>query len=189
MMKPDFYYSVLNIKDDELAKKLGEASTEMRARKGEVVVQQGEKQSNVYFILDGVFRGYYVTDDGKDVTECIGFRKGELAIAMPGPNQIADVNIQALCDSTYVSVPAEKIVSLCSEYQVLASIYNEYLKQAIVRLNGIHTAMSTMEAKERYEWFLSSYDGVIDRISHKYIASFLKLAPETLSRVRKEVKI
>ena len=32
-------------------------------------------------------------------------------------------------------------------------------------------------AQERYEWFLKKYPGIIDQISHKYIASFLGMNP------------
>ena len=42
-------------------------------------------------------------------------------------------------------------------------------------------------ARERYEWFLQEYGGYRYRIPDKYIASFLNMAPETLSRIKKEV--
>ena len=45
--------------------------------------------------------------------------------------------------------------------------------------------MYQYNAQERYEWFLKKYPGVIDLISHKYIASFLGMNPVTLSRLRK----
>lgn len=39
-------------------------------------------------------------------------------------------------------------------------------------------------AKERYEWFLEKYPGLIDQITNKYIASFLRMSPVTLSRLK-----
>lgn len=40
-------------------------------------------------------------------------------------------------------------------------------------------------ASERYRWFLSNYPGLIDRVPHRHIASFLNMTPVTLSRLRR----
>lgn len=37
--------------------------------------------------------------------------------------------------------------------------------------------------KERYAWFQKKYPALIDRISNKYIASFLRMNPVTFSRL------
>ncbi len=49
------------------------------------------------------------------------------------------------------------------------------------------TVREGLEGRERYEWFLQEYGGYRYRIPDKYIASFLNMAPETLSRIKKEV--
>ena len=41
---------------------------------------------------------------------------------------------------------------------------------------------------QRYQWFLSAYPGLIDRVSHKYIASLLNMTPVTLSKIRRAIK-
>ena len=38
------------------------------------------------------------------------------------------------------------------------------------------------DARQRYLWFLSAYPGLIQKVSNKYVASFLGMNPSTLSR-------
>lgn len=45
-----------------------------------------------------------------------------------------------------------------------------------------------LNAKERYNWFLREYKDLIDRVSHRHVASFLNMTPVTLSRLRKEFR-
>ena len=45
--------------------------------------------------------------------------------------------------------------------------------------------MCHTSASERYRWFLSNYPGLIDRVPHRHIASFLNMTPVTLSRLRR----
>ena len=48
--------------------------------------------------------------------------------------------------------------------------------------------LSSYSAMQRYQWFLEEYPGIIHRVSHKYIASFLGMTPVTLSRLRKTLR-
>ncbi|MEQ2617002.1 hypothetical protein AAAT94_07475 [Intestinimonas aquisgranensis] len=41
---------------------------------------------------------------------------------------------------------------------------------------------------ERYQWFLEAYPGLIDQVTHRYVASFLEMSPVTLSRLRSALR-
>ena len=41
---------------------------------------------------------------------------------------------------------------------------------------------------ERYQWFRQAYPGLSEKISNRYIASFLNMTPVTLSRLKQELK-
>jgi hypothetical protein len=43
------------------------------------------------------------------------------------------------------------------------------------------------EATAKYEYFLQNYESYLKYIPQKYIASFLNIAPETLSRTRSKL--
>ena len=62
--------------------------------------------------------------------------------------------------------------------------YNHLLTDALKRHWEIKTMLYKCTAKERYEWFLENYPGLIDQVTNKYIASFLRMSPVTLSRLK-----
>jgi hypothetical protein len=64
-----------------------------------------------------------------------------------------------------------------------------YTKDLLESLRGYMMIRNICQrsARERYEWFLQEYGGCEYKIPDKYIASFLNMAPETLSRIKKEV--
>ena len=64
--------------------------------------------------------------------------------------------------------------------------YTEDLLECMRRCMGVRI-ICQRSARERYEWFLQEYGGSKYKIPDKYIASFLNMAPETLSRIKKEV--
>ena len=62
------------------------------------------------------------------------------------------------------------------------------LQQALRTHWEIRTMLCQHTAMERYQWFLQTYPALADRVSNKYIASFLGLTPVTLSRLRRALR-
>ena len=50
--------------------------------------------------------------------------------------------------------------------------------------NRIKNTLCNYSAKQKYDWFLQEYPGLIFDVNNRYIASFLNMTPETLSRLR-----
>ena len=72
---------------------------EVHFKKRELIVREGTKNSNLYFIRNGIWRAYY-HKDGEETT--IWFASdGEAAFSVWGyvDNAYSLVNIQAMCDS------------------------------------------------------------------------------------------
>lgn len=68
----------------------------------------------------------------------------------------------------------------------LLSIYISLLESAWHNHWKVENAIRHLSAKNRYEWFLREYPGLIDAIPHRYIASFLGMTPVTLSRAQSQ---
>ena len=80
-------------------KALTEQMQEVRFRKKEAIVIEGERNSNLYLIKEGIWRGHYLKD-GTDTT--IWFASvGEIAFSIWGyaDNSISQISIEACNDS------------------------------------------------------------------------------------------
>ena len=100
----------------------------------------------------------------------------------------AMLSIEALTDSEILCIPIESIRELLKENIFLLQIYNRFLANALERHWEIKNILHKQTAKERYQWFLEAYPGLIDRVSNKHIASFLGMTPVTLSRLRRVLR-
>ena len=98
----------------------------------------------------------------------------------------AIVTIEALTDGELLCIPIETVKTLLKENIFLMQIYNKLLADVMEKHWEIKNILHKQTAKERYQWFLTAYPGLIDKVTHRYIASFLEMSPVTLSRLRSE---
>lgn len=178
------------MEDDELIQKLV-AMTEVRnLKKGEFVVRVGEVQNDVYFLISGIARGYFLDMNGKDVTDCFSFKCGstvvsfgQLELNIPSP-----MTIEILEEGEFFCIPISAVMELQKKYLEITLLYNRLLIKALTEHWRLKQILNQYTAIQRYRWFLKEYPGLIYRVKGKHIASFLGMTPVTLSRLRRTFK-
>ncbi len=187
-MIQDFYTKVLQISERELVEKLSNLTEIKHLEKGELLIREGETQTHLYFLLNGLLRGYFLDMNGRDITDCFGAQRGSPAVPCLTVDAPASINIEALENSDMISLPAAQVMELMESHPCLIKIYNQYLQTSLEYHWQIKSAVYQYTAMQRYQWFLKTYPGLISRVKKKYIASFLRITPVTLSRLRKELR-
>lgn len=188
MLIRDFYTEILQISDPKLMDKILAITELKHLKKGEYLIREGERQTHVYFLLNGILRGYFLDINGKDITDCFGAECGSPAVPCINPDSASTINIEALEKSDIISIPMIQALELMDKYPCLIKIYNQLLQTALQYHWEIKCAVYQYTAMQRYQWFLQKYPGLITRVKKKYIASFLRITPVTLSRLRKELR-
>lgn len=186
----DFYRDIFHLKDSQFIKDFVSATETRYLKKGEFVVRIGEAQNDVYFLESGIARGYFLDVNGKEVTDCFGFRCGTAAVSfgqlklnVPSP-----MTIEVLEDGKFFCVPISVLIELQSEYWEVTILYNQLLIKALDEHWKLKQILNSCTAMQRYEWFLDEYPGLIDKVKNKYVASFLGMTDVTLSRLRRTLK-
>jgi len=158
-------------------------------RKGKLLLKAGEICEHIYFIKKGVVRGF-IKEGKKDITTWITAENevvssisalDERTPAMENMQAIENCELFALTYSDfqdlYVKFPEFNIVAR----KVLQKYYQDAEGRAfIARLSN---------AENKYRLFIRRYGHLANRIPLKYIASFLGITLETLSRVRKKLSL
>lgn len=174
----------------EIPMEVLEAVAEVRRfRAGEYLIKQGERPRYLFFLMQGVVRGMLLDINGKDITDCIVFHCGEPVMPDNDFSCPASVALQALETCDMVLVPLEDVQDLMHRYPALCKVYQRFLLQAANFHRVLKIVTYQYTAAQRYQWFLDNFPGLIDRIPHKYVASFLNMTPVTLSKVRKAIKV
>lgn len=171
----------------ELANDVLPLLSEVHLEAGEYFLREGKVSKQIAFIEEGLVRLYYL-NDGNEVTTC--FCK-ENSITCSYKSLItktpSDLSIQAIepCTLTVFS------------YTALQALYEkELFWQQVGRLASeneyINTEchnrfLSDLSATERYEQILNEDSDLLQRVSLSHLASYMQVAPETLSRIRKKI--
>lgn len=154
---------------------------------GDYFLRQGKIGRNIAFIEKGLLRLYYL-NDGKEVTTCF-CKENTITCSYRSmiTNTPSDISIQAI-------EPCELIVF---SYNDLQKLYEkELFWQQVGRLAAenefINTEchnrfMSDLSATERYQQILENDNDLLQRVPLNNLATYLQVAPETLSRIRKKI--
>jgi len=153
-------------------------------RKKEYLLKSGHVCRNVYFIEKGLLRCFY-REDHREI--CSWFMKeGDVIFSVESfYAQVPSYEfIQALedCSIYYISYPElQEVYSVFPDFnrhgRILTEKYYRYLWN--------YTYVTRMKRSgERYENLLKHFPDLAGRVPNKYLASYLGITEETLSRIR-----
>ena len=152
-----------------------------------LVLSEGAVCRHLYFLDRGLLR-FFQWIDGEDKTKFFTFEE-QLFTAQQSyhTQQPAQETIQALEDSTLLLIHREQAQKL---YQEVAT-WPAFIQQVRLQVSG-WTEELLMEslnetAEQRYRRMLDEYPQRTQRIPLKHLASYLGIAPESLSRIRKKI--
>lgn len=161
-----------------------EKMEKLHFRKGDFLVQEGERNSNFYIISKGIWRGHYL-NDGVDVSVWFA-SEGEAIFSSWGyiENTPSLVSIEAMCDSELYGISKAKLESFYASSAELANFGRRLFEQQFLSLENWMISGGSPRAKERYLTLLEENPELLQYVPLKHIASYLWITPQSLSRIR-----
>ena len=187
----EFYSNVFGLQNKELCSKLARATERTEAHGGTVLFHEGEALNCIYFLEQGVCRAAFLDFPEKDITDCVIYQTGEaimtsfdrLELNVPSP-----YTVEVLQDSSFFCIPMQTVIELMQEYTEVLMLYNRILVQSLEEHREAKLILYQYDTEKRYLWFLKKYPGLVDKVQDKYIASFLGMTPQSLSRLKKKMR-
>ncbi len=152
---------------------------------GDHFVHQGMCNSDIAFIYTGLFRAYFVTEEGKEFIKYFLSDSDVMASGMEPGNE-SRVSIQALEDSTLFTIDHGRFQSLCFNFPELEELKKRVISRYWSKKEIREMNMLSNDAKRNYEIFLEEYSTIADRIPQYHIAGYLGITPTQLSRLKKQ---
>jgi CRP-like cAMP-binding protein len=169
---------------DNVLNLLLENMKEEEFKKGEFLIRENEYNKNTYFMLSGFARVFSLIENKEQVAWFVKpqqFVTYNLGIRY---NSRSLVSIQFIENSKLLSISREKFEKLLLEDIELSTWSRKYLEIVIYELELFFTSSFFMDATKQYEDILRKESELVQKVPLKYLASYLNIAPESLSRIR-----
>jgi CRP-like cAMP-binding protein len=157
-------------------------------QKREKLVEEGEVEKYLNFILQGLARKYFIRKNEEMVMQFS--RENEIICCYDSFNSCEPSNfsVEALEDMVVVSITLENIEKLYEfspKMERLGRLIatQEYLKKESLEYNRVR-----LTSQERFINFIRNNGYLMQRVPQKYLASYLNMKPETFSRLKHLIK-
>ena len=157
--------------------------------KGEMILKIGQTCEDIYYIDKGLVRQFYFKND-KELTEHIG-SDGEIFMCIESlfKEEPTNLQVEALETSQIYSLPKHRLEQVALHNVNIQILYRKILEESLI-ISQIHADLVRFEsAQNRYLRLCRTKPEVVLRAPLVYIASYLQMTPETLSRVRNSTLI
>ncbi|MBY5956678.1 Crp/Fnr family transcriptional regulator [Membranicola marinus] len=158
------------------------------AKKGDILVRKGSRGRSFYFVEEGMLRMYDISEDGRE--HILHFAPENWILGDRGSvyfDEPAFFYIDAIEDTLIVRFDLammDQLTNLCPDFRENNDLL---LHNHIRHLNRRINLLQGATARTRYLNFIELYPDVLLRVPQWMVASYLGIAPESLSRVRREL--
>jgi CRP-like cAMP-binding protein len=164
--------------------------------KGHMIANEGEIAKYAYFILSGKARSYYTDDAGRTITWSFHFNEIQsdfknlfvvdyksFLTQTPGT-----MSIEALTDIRAIRIGQRELGSTFGHSPVLEKCLQKLNEYFFTTAYDRFFNLLTMSATDRYNKLLKNEPYLLQMFTDKYLASYIGVEPQSLSRIRKNLK-
>lgn len=155
--------------------------------KGEMILTEGEVCRGISYIEKGLVRQFY-HKNGKEVTEHLGVDHTIfMCIESLFKEEPTLLQVEALEATLVYILPKSKLEAAAIRNVNIQMLYRKILEESLIQ-SQVHADMMRFEtAPNKYKRLCELNPQVVLRAPLTYIASYLQMTPETLSRIRSGV--
>jgi len=154
-------------------------------KRNEVLLTAGQVHTHIYFVVEGALRIYYPSPGGENTIR-FGYQDSLFA-ALDSfiTGSPSAYSVQAIRKTVLKVMKKDDFTAFVNSDGAHLQLWNQMLGFTIAALLERETDLLAATPRERYERVLQRSPQLFQHIPHRHIASYLRMAPETLSRLKK----
>jgi CRP-like cAMP-binding protein len=161
--------------------------TRKTLKKKQILLRSGDSCTSIYFINSGCLRYFYLVD-GEEKTAQFFFENGwytdyESFLSGDPTENFVD----AIEDSELLCLEKTELQTLYSTVPKFERFGRIMAENAYLGIRYRTKTLTNLNAEQRYLKLISDRPKVFERIPQYYIASYLNIKPQSLSRIRKRL--
>ncbi len=156
--------------------------------KNRILEERGKVPKYLYFIVSGFMRLFHYNEKGDEVTTHINCPPGFITSYANFINKTSSNEfVESITDCELLRITNEDLTALTSKSEAMKDFSIVVLQESGLYNEKRAQDLATLTAEQRYRKLIENYPEILHNVPIQYIASFLGMKPESLSRIRKKI--
>ena len=156
--------------------------------KNTILEEQDKIPAYLYFISSGFVRLFYKDENGDEITTNLSSSNAFIASFMSLIHQKkAKENVECITECEIVKIHRNNLLALIDKSENFKQFSLIIFEHAITSTENRANDLATLSAEQRYKKLMENQPEILQNVPIQYIASFLGMKPESLSRIRRQI--
>jgi len=147
------------------------------------IIEPVEENNSIFFIISGLARYYYLTEDGKEWNRAFLSKNMISTTFSKDLGWIAPYGIQAIEDTDILIADFEDFQLLFEEHPMIERFQRKLTESILIKKINRERSFLQSSAKQRYTEFVKQYPEIFKSIAQYHLASYLGITEASLSRI------
>lgn len=163
--------------------------TQLHHYKGrELFIKIGQVQKDIGFLVTGLVRGYYIDDNGEEITIRFVTENGYIThYSALLSNQPSSYAFQCLEKCTILKLPFAAIQAGLVQFKGIEIFARLLTENILIHQQKRIESFQFLNAEQRYLEFIKEYSQLFNRVSLSHLSTYLGIQRPSLSRIRKKI--
>ena len=158
-------------------------------KEGDFLFRGGHVCDKLYFVVSGIVRMVAINDKGVEVTHYfVGENKFCTNLASFNNGTVAEDGIQCCSPSAILTIQKSQLLALYRKLPFMEDLIDRVHQQRLLEKIQLKNIYSGEDSASRYHLFLSQQPEIAGRVPLSHVASYLNITPQSLSRIRRQLK-
>jgi CRP-like cAMP-binding protein len=158
-------------------------------KEGSTLLKEASVPKELFFITLGVLKIQTINEKGNEVTHFFLKENQFCTILNSFNNQIAaPESIKAACDAEVIVLPRDPLLKVFARLPYLKELITQIMQQALLDKIATRNAYLGQDSASSYKIFMMRQPEIAFRVQLSDIASYLGITPQSLSRIRKNMR-
>lgn len=178
---------VVAVPDDEAETILG-LFKEKKYKRNILLLRSGEVAHEVFFVLKGALHQYYTDGDGNERTCNFTFEQDFVTDLESFSQQTqSPSSIKTLTETTCLSIRCTELVALMKVSPATGEFFRVLVERIAAKSIKRTKSLLSFSPEKQFLELIADEPEIFQRVPQRYIAQYLGIAPESLSRIKKRL--
>lgn len=160
-----------------------------KVRKNQYLIQEGDDVRNEYLVLSGIYKVFYLDEDGKEYICMFAQKNWWMSDYKSFFNQVpASMFLECIVPGEVLCLSLHGREKIAADMHKMEHFFRVKLTHGFVALQQRIKLLLSSTPQQRYEQFSRLYPDLLQQVPKKFIAEFIGVSRETLSRLYPKAK-